>query len=231
MKMYHSTLDTGGQAESIEKTGLRTGTGIGFTLQGSWADKIYGTRPIYLSVKPGFGGGRSYEGIPFEVDVTGLDLVTDLPTLADYGAYVEEDGMYWEDGEVPPEMKEVVDGDGFVLFDDLLQPNSPAATAAFTLTDTAVSLEDIPPDRVSRLATEGLIRGYVQSLLESVDLTGYELDNQNSYFEEWHEKVIEELTKDGYDPVKHEKGARRSYTDGYTVMEFSEEWLTRMGLL
>jgi len=67
--------------------------------------------------------------------------------------------------------------------------------------------------------------------LESVDLTGYELDNQNSYFEEWHEKVIEELTKDGYDPVKHEKGAKRSYTDGYTVMEFSEEWLTRMGLL
>ena len=225
MKMYHSTLDTGGQAESIEKTGLRTGTGIGFTLQGSWADKIYGTRPIYLSVKPGFGGGRSYEGIPFEVDVTGLDLVADLPTLTDYDAYVEEDGVYWEDGEVPPEMEGVVDGDGFVLFDDLLQPNSPAANAAFTLTDTAVSLEDIPPDRVSRLATEGLIREYVRTLLKE------ELDNQNSDFETWHQEVIENLTKDGYDPVKFEKGAKRSYIDGYTVMEFEEEWLTRMEIL
>jgi len=74
-------------------------------------------------------------------------------------------------------------------------------------------------------------RKHAQSLMESVDLTGYELNNQISSFKEWHEKVIESLTKDGYDPVKHEKGARRWYNAGYTVMEFDEEWMTRMGLL
>jgi len=67
--------------------------------------------------------------------------------------------------------------------------------------------------------------------MESVDLTGYELNNQTSSFKEWHKKVIESLTKNGYDPVKHEKGARRWYNAGYTVMEFDEEWMTRMGLL
>jgi predicted GNAT superfamily acetyltransferase len=58
-----------------------------------------------------------------------------------------------------------------------------------------------------------------------------ELNNQNSDFETWHKEVIEGLTKDGYDPVKYEKGAKRSYLDGETTVDYEIGWLEKMGLL
>lgn len=172
MKMYHSTLKVNDQATNIAREGLKVGGhGIGFTMGGSWAKGIYGTQPIYLSMKPSFGGGREYEGDVLEVDVSGLELISDLPSVVDYGAYVEEnEGVYWEYGEVPPVMETVVDGDGFVSFEDLLTFNSPASQAAINLTGTAVSLTDISPDRIRLVTNEVILRGLVQSILsESKD--------------------------------------------------------------
>ena len=149
--MYHATLQPS-SAESIEANGLRTGSKeVGFTKAGDWAKDVYGVQPVYLSMKPSEGGGRRYEGITFEVDVSGLTLYPDLPALVDYGAYVEEDGVYWEDEQIPPEMEGVIDEDGFVSFDELLTPDSPAANAAIGLTGTAVSLENIEPEKLRRL--------------------------------------------------------------------------------
>jgi hypothetical protein len=103
-------------------------------------------------MSPNVGGGRRYEGIVFEVDVSGMDLYPDLPTLVDYGAYVEEDeGLYWEWGTAPKEIEPLLDGDGFVTFDDILDPGSPAAEAIINFTKTAVSLESIPPERIKRI--------------------------------------------------------------------------------
>tara|TARA_R110000824_G_scaffold159_1_gene574 strand:+ start:114 stop:623 length:510 start_codon:yes stop_codon:yes gene_type:complete len=145
---YHSTPPW--QAEEVEAKGLKTGSeGIGFSIAGTWADKIYGTRPVYLSTKPGFGGDREYEGTILEIDTTGLQLYPDLPTLVDFGAYVEEEeGMYWEYGTEPKEMKPFVDGDGMIYFEDLLTPGHPVANAVMKLTGTAVSLKDISSDRI-----------------------------------------------------------------------------------
>ncbi len=149
--LYHSTPPY--QAEVIEANGIKVGSeGVGFMIGGNWADEVYGTRPIYLSAKPGEGGGREYEGTIFEVDATGLELYPDLPTLVDYGAYTEEDGMWWDYDEVPPEMQNVVDSDGFIEFEEFLDPDSPARGAAIHLTGTAVVLEDIPPERIRRLS-------------------------------------------------------------------------------
>ena len=58
-----------------------------------------------------------------------------------------------------------------------------------------------------------------------------ELTNQNSEFKTWHEEVIKHLTKDGYDPAKYEKGAKRSYLDGETTVDYEIGWLEKMGLL
>ena len=145
---YHSTPPW--QADAIaDEYGLKINSkGVGFSLAGTWADKIYGTRPIYLSTKPGAGGGREYEGAILEVDTTGLQLYPDLPTLVDYGAYVEEDGVYWEHEAEPKEMTPFVDGDGMLYFEDLLAPGHPVAEAVINLTGTAVSLSDIPPERI-----------------------------------------------------------------------------------
>ena len=51
-----------------------------------------------------------------------------------------------------------------------------------------------------------------------------ELTNQNSEFKTWHEEVIKHLTKDGYDPAKYEKGAKRSYLDGETTVDYEIGW-------
>ena len=73
--------------------------------------------------------------------------------------------------------------------------------------------------------TEKIIRQIVRLVLVE------ETTKQNSDFKKWHEEAIKHLTKDGYDPVKYEKGAKRSYHDGYTTMDYEIEWLARMGLL
>ena len=157
---YHSTPPW--QADVIEANGLKTNSkGIGFTVAGNWADEIYGMRPIYLSAEPGKGGGREYEGATLEVDVTGLELYPDLPTLVDYGANLEEDGsgMWWDYDEVPSEMQvsyangaPILDPDGYIEYDMLLWPGDAAAKAAINLTDTVAVLQDIPPDRIKRIS-------------------------------------------------------------------------------
>ena len=151
--MYHATLQPK-NAESIEANGLLVGAhdNVGFSMESNWADNVYGERPAYLSMSPNVGGGRRYEGIVFEVDVSGMDLYPDLPTLVDYGAYVEEDeGLYWEWGEAPEEIEHLLDGDGFITFDELLELGSPAVQTMINFTKTAVSLESIPPERIKRI--------------------------------------------------------------------------------
>ena len=151
--MYHATLQPQ-NAESIEANGLLVGAhdNVGFSMAGNWADSVYGQRPAYLSMSPNVGGGRRYEGIVFEVDVSGIDLYPDLTTLVDYGAYVEEgEGLYWEHGTAPKEFRNIIDGDGMIWFEDILEPGSDIAQAIINFTKTAVSLESIPPERIKRI--------------------------------------------------------------------------------
>jgi len=139
--MYHSTDPK--NIGSIQQDGLIVGRESSHTLGGSWADQYYGTRPVYLSVEK-----SKYEGTPLAVDTSGLDLVADLPSLIDTGAYQEEEGMYWDEGSEPAQMIDIVDEDGMVYFDDLLSPGSAAAEAAIEITGTAAALENIPPNRI-----------------------------------------------------------------------------------
>ena len=151
--MYHTTLQPQ-NAESIETNGLIGGEheNIGFSMSSNWVNSVYGVRPVYLSINPNDGGSRRYEGIVFEVDVSGIDLLPDLPTLVDYGAFVEEgEGLYWEWGTAPKEIEPLLDGDGFITFDELLEPDSPISQAIINFTKTAVSLESIPPERIKRI--------------------------------------------------------------------------------
>ena len=139
--MYHSTDSK--NVSSIQQDGLAVGRESSHTLGGSWADSYYGTRPIYLSVEKG-----KYAGTPLAVDTFGIDLVADLPSLVDTGAYQEEEGMYWDEGSEPAQMIDIVDENGMVYFDDLLSPGSAASEAAIEITGTAAVLENIPSNRI-----------------------------------------------------------------------------------
>ena len=140
--MWHSTAPE--HVENILSNGLQTGMKSANTIGGAWADEFYGTRPIYLSLERG-----KYEGAPLAIDVSGLELVADLPTLVDTGAYQEEEGMYWDEGSEPQQMVDIIDEDGMVYFDELLSPGSAAAKAAIELTGTAAVVQNIPSKNIS----------------------------------------------------------------------------------
>jgi len=174
MKMYHSTTQAG--REGILRDGLKTGQSVtsfrknddgGYTKAGEWADEYYGTRPVYLAMQQGLYSQLARQlGLEFEVEVDPNTLVADLPSLVDTGAYIESGGMYWEYDDVPSAMKPVADGDGWIAFEELLQPGSIAAKAAIDTTGTAASLNDIPQERVVQLTSESILREYIRTLLE-----------------------------------------------------------------
>ena len=173
MKMYHSTTQAG--REGILRDGLKTGQSVtsfrknddgGYTKAGEWADEYYGTRPVYLAMQQGLYSQLARQlGLEFEVEVDPNTLVADLPSLVDTGAYIESGGMYWEYDDVPSAMKPVADGDGWIAFEELLQPGSIAAKAAIDTTGTAASLNDIPQERVVQLTSESILREYIRGLL------------------------------------------------------------------
>ena len=138
---YHSTDPA--NVPRIQQDGLLTGQESAHTTGGAWADEWYGTRPIYISMQKG-----KYEGQPLALDVSGLEVVADLPGLIDTGAMIEEEGLYWEEGYEPQELEGLIDENGMIYFEDLVDPSHPASQVAIELTGTAAVLENIPPDRI-----------------------------------------------------------------------------------
>ena len=142
--MYHATNKK--FVQQIMKEGLKVGKSGGHTYDGGqWAFSVYGKRPIYLSAKP-----NKYPGAIIKVDVTDLPLIADLQSIYDTGAYycTNHDGeMWWKN--TPDIMSDVIDQDGYIYFDDLLDPEHHVASAAIQLTSTAAVLEDIQPCRLT----------------------------------------------------------------------------------
>ena len=137
--MYHSTDPS--NIENIRQTGLETGRESAHTQAGSWADEHYGTRPIYLSRQE-----DKYEGASLVIDISDLNLVADLPSLVDYGANVEEELLWWAEGEEPPELEPYLNMGEIEIFDLINEPD--VIKAAIRTTGTAAVLDDISPERI-----------------------------------------------------------------------------------
>jgi hypothetical protein len=75
-----------------------------------------------------------------------LNLVADLPSLVDYGANVEEELLWWEEGEEPPELEPYLNMGEIEIFDLMNEPD--VIKAAIRTTGTAAVLDDIPPDKI-----------------------------------------------------------------------------------
>lgn len=141
--MYHSTNKK--NKKNILENGLVVNNSGGFTIGGSWAHTVYGGNPIFLSDEK---ERYSEEGfITFAVDVTGLNLLADLPTLIDFGANLEEDyTMWWGYGESPKNFEMFLD-DGAISAYDIIG-NDDFNKTAIKVTRTAAVMENIPAERV-----------------------------------------------------------------------------------
>ena len=139
--MYHSTSPE--NVEAILSQGLEAGRESAHTQAGAWADEHYGTRPVYLSVEKG-----KYEGVPLAVNTAGMPLLADLPTLVDHGANVEEEVLWWNEGEAPEALEPYLDNGELQIFD--LLNDSEVIQAAINTTGTAAALKNIPPENISK---------------------------------------------------------------------------------
>jgi len=149
MTWFHTTIKE--KVPVILEQGLRTDPGqYEMTQTGSWAEEFYSVWPIFVSREP----WSNEPGEEFlELDLRGLSLVADLPSLVDHGAYIDEGTMWWESGQEPEALKPYLE-DGALGISMLLQPGSEASRAAIQTTETAAVIENISPERIRRARIE-----------------------------------------------------------------------------
>ncbi len=132
--------------------GLLPGQDAVLTEGGHWAREWYGDSPVYLAVP-----GSPYVdavlaecpgSVVLDVDVEGLDLVADLPSLVDIGARIDGDLLWWEAGREPDALAPYLD-DGEVAIEDMLDPSSEACRAAILATGSAASVHPVPAGMVA----------------------------------------------------------------------------------
>jgi len=148
--MYHHTAPE--NVFLIQQNGLKINQEWGKT-QGAQVDieRIYGARPIFLALDPNkFKGAND---VTLEIDVTGLDLVADIPSLYDFGGYYsdKDQGMWWDENGVPFPLIDYVDENGMLFYEDLLNPSSPVVKVCIEFTKTAVCENSIEPQRIKVL--------------------------------------------------------------------------------
>jgi hypothetical protein len=141
--------------EKILAEGLIPGQKSYMTIAGEWADKVYGIRPIYISLEPWKTKTQDLTGenhVTLELNLEGLDLVADLPSLYDRGAYYDYDwgGIYFDN--TPEELEEFKDEETeIILFDFLIDPYHPACEEAMKLTGSCACLNPIDSSRVIKI--------------------------------------------------------------------------------
>lgn len=139
MKAYHVTSKD--NLQSILSRGLIGGASKGFTEAGAWADEYYGCRPIYVSLTTDIDILYTCEnGVVLEIDITGIQLYSDIPSLIDYGAYIHEGAVDFRDG-APKGFNDEDQYDYKELIFDMIPE-------CLRLTKTAAILQNISPHRI-----------------------------------------------------------------------------------
>lgn len=151
---YHYTSKE--NYEKIQREGLKinqrenlTNT-FGNESDKSWVRNAYGMTPIFLSLEPleRFGPrrpmGSSYDWVLLKVDVKGLDIAADLGLLIDHGAYIEEDGFWFE-------RKPKWLDDYEYSYEDLQGSDTFDLNSVIKNTGTFVVLENIDVNRINKV--------------------------------------------------------------------------------
>ncbi len=153
---YHTT--TKQNAQSILKNGLKVNSTPNYSQASlQYMTNVYklppnddgdviGIVPVFLAKSPAPYDNDS-NVVVLEVNVDGLKLVADIPTLvSNFGAYIDENyGIWFKKGDNRYTDNE---GDKEIMFKDLLNPDSAYCQEAINKTGTAAVMQDIPPNRI-----------------------------------------------------------------------------------
>jgi len=162
--MYHITPVK--NLAQVLSEGLKIDSPFHLTEGGEWAADYYGLaydreylNPVYLSKNPWIDSAQTIawgdedkeplEHALLKVNIADLDLVADLPSLIDKGAYSDEGVIWWKrDRDIPELLKDYHDSEYGIDIESLLEPSSDVAEAAIQTTQTAACLQNISPDRI-----------------------------------------------------------------------------------
>lgn len=136
---------------------IETGIGIGREPNGSkgleWVLAFYEESPVYLTLEASdfieAYSASDWAGYAcFEVDVSGLPLVADIPSLVDKGARYDSGMLYLKRTQALEPLLPYADEDGWIEIEHLVDPTTDAAAAAIRVTGTAACVTPIAPDRI-----------------------------------------------------------------------------------
>ena len=137
----------------IKSEGLSPGKNVGFGFTQAALEqfyKYYDIWPIFISKEPWLTKKEveDNELVVLSIDITGLKLTTDLPSLIDHMAYVSDydEGIIYWGSDLPKEL-EGFDSDGEFFINDFLKDED-LIKAAIKLTGTAAVMSNIPPDKI-----------------------------------------------------------------------------------
>lgn len=141
-KAYHTTSKD--RLDSILKDGLKINSKENFSVGSlSWMKTAYKMIPIFVSFEP--MKYKDDNSIFLEIDISGIDLVADIPSLVENGAYVEENYIWFEMGQ---NIIDPVNDPEQIFFRELIDPYNRYCKKAIKVTKTAAIMEDIPPSKI-----------------------------------------------------------------------------------
>lgn len=150
-KFYHITWKK--NVAGILKDGLRPGRDLTYTNPAAavfWSE-IYPCWPIFISIGRPWSGDFIVEPheILLEVQVPAhATVMADMPSLVDKNAYAMENGMFWDDYDLPPKpLRKFQDNDGEISYDSLMN-HPPTVRAAMASTRTFATCTRIPAENL-----------------------------------------------------------------------------------
>lgn len=139
---YHTTKKE--NVDNILKNGLKINQKANFSKASLyWVKDAYGeVIPIYISKNP----GKYADGIILKIDISGLELLPDLPSLVDKGAQLTENSLWFEEDNTPDFLINYEGGEA--TFEDYLS-DPDLINGSIELTGTAAVTTNIPAENIS----------------------------------------------------------------------------------
>ena len=149
-KFYHHTNKN--NVDSILKEGLLTNRTNGKTTKVEYVKGLYGgTIPIFLTSNKNLFINKN-DDVTLEVNISGLNKTSDLPTFEDWLYSVEgiweikKNGYCFDEELVPEELWDILKGNCLTYKQLLTDKNT--INKMIEITQTVAILENIEPDRI-----------------------------------------------------------------------------------
>ncbi len=154
MLLYHRTTEE--NYKNILIHGLKPGSPTHLILGGSWSFDIYGINPIFLGIDvDSLDKYKESSPVLFSINIPeDIELISDLPTLVDFGAYydLDSDSIWWKNiDDTPDLLKDFLDDNRSLSIAELINSATTLCEMSIQTTKTACLIDYIPVYLIKRI--------------------------------------------------------------------------------